>query len=207
VFFSIDGGDGAGKSTQVAMLAEWLRESGHQVVTCRDPGSSKLGEELRRLVLDRHDLSIHRLSEMLVYMAARSQLVEEVIRPALDSGKTVISDRYLLSNVVYQGHAGGLDVECLWEVGRVATDGLNPDLTIVLDLPASEAAQRIKGEPDRMEQQGADFHSRVRQGFLTEAASHPGAIAVVDANRPVQEVQQDIRDLVRSAMGRQHNAE
>jgi dTMP kinase len=159
------------------------------------------------LVLNRHDLTIDRRSEMLVYMAARSQLVEEVIRPALDSGKTVISDRYLLSNVVYQGHAGGLDVERLWEVGRVATDGVMPDLTIVLDLPASEAARRIEGELDRMEQQGADFHSRVRRGFLQEAADRPKVIAVVDATRPIRQVQQDIQNLVRPAIQRRSNAE
>ena len=192
-FFSIDGGDGTGKSTQVALLAEWLAGRGHQVVTCRDPGSTSLGEAVRELLLHRHDLRIDRRSEMLLYMAARAQLVEEMIRPALDQGKTVISDRYLLANVVYQGHAGGLDVPSLWEVGRVATGGLEPDLTIVLDLPADVAAARLQGELDRMEQQGDAFHERVRQGFLAEAARRPERIVVVDAGRSVDDIQAEIR--------------
>ena len=126
LFLSIDGCDGTGKSTQMELLTGWLTSSGHDVVVCRDPGSTPLGEEVRGLLLDRADLQIHRRSEMLLYMAARAQLVEEIIRPALESGKTVVSDRYLLANVVYQGHAGGLDVETLWEVGRIATDSVSP---------------------------------------------------------------------------------
>ena len=153
------------------------------MVACRDPGSTPLGEAVRGILLDRHDLHIDRRSEMLLYMAARAQMVEEVIRPALEQGKTVVSDRYLLANVVYQGHGGGLDVATLWEVGRVATGGLMPDLTIVLDVPAEVAAARMARPLDRMEQQGAAFHARVRQGFLAEAARSPEKIVVVDATR------------------------
>jgi dTMP kinase len=196
MFLSIEGGDGTGKSTQCRLLCEWLRQQGFDVVTCRDPGSTPLGESIRGLLLDRHDLHIHRRSEMLLYMAARTQLVEETIRPALEGGKTVVSDRYLLSNVVYQGYGGGLDAETLWEVGRVATDGLMPVLTVVLDLPADAAANRLTGTPDRMESQGSAFHSRVREGFLAEAAKRPGEIAVVDAAAEVETVQYAIREAV-----------
>lgn len=131
-------------------------------------------------------------------MAARTQMVEEVIRPALEQGKTVLCDRYLLANVVYQGHGGGLDVPTLWEVGRVATGGLMPDLTIVLDVPPEVAAARIARPLDRMERQGEAFHARVRQGFLTEAARAPDRIAVVDAARTIDDVQADIRRIVGS---------
>jgi dTMP kinase len=193
MFFSIDGGDGTGKSTQVELFCGWLREMGHEVTACRDPGSTSLGEAVRHLLLDRHDLPIHRRSEMLLYMAARAQLAEEVIRPALGQGRIVVVDRYLLANVVYQGYGGGLDVETLWEVGRVATDGLMPELTIVLDMPAEAAAARISGQRDRMEQQGAAFHARVREGFLTEAARRAGTIVVVDAAGPIEQVQGEIR--------------
>ena len=155
-------------------------------------GQHPLGEAVREILLDRHDLAIHRRSEMLLYMAARAQMVEEVIRPALEQGKTVVCDRYLLANVVYQGHAGGLDVETLWQVGRVATGGLMPDLTIVLDLPAETAAARIDRPLDRMEQQGAAFHARVREGFLAEAARRPG-IVVINAAGSIDEVQTAIR--------------
>ena len=140
---------------------------------------------------------------MLLYMAARAQLVEEVIRPALERGKIVLTDRYLLSNVVYQGYGGGLDVETLWTIGQVATGGLMPDLTVVLDMPAAAAAARIRRPPDRMEQQGDEFHARVREGFLAEAARRPGEIAVVDASGSIEQVQADIRAAVEKAVARQ----
>lgn len=196
MFLSIDGGDGTGKSTQLELLAEWLRQQGHELVTCRDPGSTPLGEAVRNILLDRHDLHIHRRSEMLLYMAARTQMVEEVIRPALEQGKTVLCDRYLLANVVYQGYAGGLEVATLREVGRVATDGLMPDLTIVLDVPAEVAAARMARPLDRMELQGAAFHARVREGFLAEAARSPDKIVVVSAVGSIEQVQAEIQKVV-----------
>ncbi len=201
MFLSIDGGDGTGKSTQAELLAEWLRSQGHDLIRCRDPGSTNLGEAVREILLHRHDLHIHRRSEMLLYMAARSQMVEEVIRPALEQGKTVLCDRYLLANVVYQGHAGGLDVETLWEVGRIATDGLMPDLTFVLDMPADAAARRIDRPLDRMEQQGAAFHERVCEGFRIEASRAPQKIILINAARPIDEVQSDIRAAVEKERG------
>src|SRR6186713_2549405 len=127
MFFSFDGVDGAGKSTQMERFCLWLRQQGHEFVTCRDPGSTQLGERLRSILLEKSATPIDRRAEMLLYMASRAQLVEEVIRPALAAGKTVVCDRFLLANVVYQGHAGGLDVSSLWQVGAVATDGLSPD--------------------------------------------------------------------------------
>lgn len=200
MFFSIDGVDGSGKSTQIRLLADWLIQSGHDVLTCRDPGSTPLGEAIRNLLLDRHDLAIHRRSEMLLYMAARAQMVEEVIRPALAVGKIVLCDRYLLANVVYQGHAGGLNVADLWEVGRLAVDGLMPDLAIVLDLPPEAARTRLQRPLDRMELQGDAFHARVRQGFLDEAARNPNRIRVIDAARPVAEVQADVQQAVANVL-------
>ncbi|MFW5693127.1 MAG: dTMP kinase [Thermoguttaceae bacterium] len=201
MFLSLDGGDGTGKSTQCRLLAQWLAAQGHEVVACRDPGSTSLGEAVRGLLLDRHDLNIHRRSEMFLYMAARAQMVEEVIRPALEAGKTVLADRFLLANVVYQGYAGGLDVETLWEVGRVATGNLMPGLTVVLDVPAEVAAARRTGTPDRMESQGAAFHARVREGFLAEAARQPGRIAVVDASAGIDEVHQAVQRAVAAVLG------
>jgi len=200
MFLSIDGGDGTGKSTQAELLCQWLGQQSRAVVACRDPGSTRLGEAVRNLLLDRHDLEIDRRSEMLLYMAARAQMVEEVIRPALEQGKTVVSDRYLLANVAYQGYGGGLDVATLWEVGRVATGGLMPDLTIVLDVPAEVAAARLARPLDRMEQQGAAFHARVREGFLAEAARQPERIVVVSAVGSVEQVQAEIRRIVRQIM-------
>ena len=194
MFFSFDGLDGVGKTTQLELLGQWLRGSGHEVVSCYDPGSTPLGEAIRAILLGR-DVAIGRRGEMLLFMAARAQLVDEVIRPALEQNKVVVSDRYLLANVVYQGYAGGLDVDELWEIGRVATAGVTPDLTFVLDMPPGTATGRIDRELDRMETQGDDFRNRLRQGYLTEAARRPSEIAVVDAARSIDAVQQEIRSL------------
>src|SRR5690349_333301 len=123
MFFSFDGLDGAGKSTQLDLFCRWLAEQGHQVTRCYDPGCTPLGETIRKILLENKTTAISRRSEMLLFMAARAQLVEEVIAPTLAAGNVVVSDRYLLANVVYQGYAGGLDVAELWQIGRVATHG------------------------------------------------------------------------------------
>ena len=192
MFFSFDGIDGAGKSTQINLLADWLRAGGKDVVTCRDPGSTELGEKLRGLLLEHHGTAIHRRSEMLMYMAARAQLVEEVIRPALAAGKSVISDRYLLANVVYQAHAGGLSPEDVWQVGLVTVAGIMPRLTFVLDLPVAAAAARFNRAPDRMEAQGLEYMEKVRQGFLLEARLQPAEIMVIDAQAATEVVHRNV---------------
>jgi dTMP kinase len=193
MFFSFDGIDGAGKSTQVRLFADALRERGREVVVCRDPGSTPLGEKIRELLLKADGgITIGRRGEMFLYMAARAQLVDDVIRPALAAGHVVVSDRYVLANVVYQGHAGGLDPEAVWRVGHVATDGVEPDCVFVLDMTPEAAAQRMSRPLDRMELQGAEYRTRLRAGFLSEAAKSPGRIHVVDAGRGVAQVQADI---------------
>jgi dTMP kinase len=179
------------------LFCQWLAEQGHQVVTCRDPGSTSLGERIREIVLASDDdtTPITSRSEMLLYMAARAQLVEEVIRPALEAGQTLVSDRYLLANVVYQGHAGGLDVPTIRTVGQVATDGVDPDCTFLLDMPPTQAWQRIDRKLDRIESRGLEYRERVRDGFLTEARLSGLSIHVVDAARPIDAVQQELRDI------------
>jgi dTMP kinase len=144
---------------------------------------------------------IDRMGEALLFMASRAQLVSEIIRPALESGQIVISDRFLLANVVYQGHAGGLDVERLWDIGRFATGGLEPDLTLVLDLPLEQAAARRGRPADRIESRDADYHARLRRGFLTEARRHPERIRIVDATPPLDTVQDAIRREIASVLG------
>ncbi len=200
LFFSFDGVDGGGKSTQVELFCRWLGERGHMVTRCRDPGSTPLGEAVRALLLDRHDLNIVRRSEMLLYMAARAQLVDEVIAPALAKGLVVVSDRYLLANVVYQGHAGGLPVEELWQIGRVATGGLEPRITFVLDVSPEVAQSRMQRELDRMEQQGDDFRTRLREGFLAEARRRPDRVVIVDAGRSIDEVHREIVQYAEAAL-------
>ena len=199
MFFSFDGIDGAGKSTQMSQFCEWLEERGLEVITCRDPGSTALGERIRDLLLHSDDQTpIGRRAEMLLYMAARAQMVDEIIRPALESRKTVVSDRYLLANLVYQGHAGGLDVETIRAVGSVATSGISPDATFVLDLSPEAADRRLNRTLDRMERQGADYRLRLRDGFLSEAARPGSKIYVIDADRSPDTVQTDIRRIAAS---------
>ena len=173
MFFSIDGGDGAGKSTQIERFCQWLRDEGHAVVCCRDPGSTPLGEAVRDMLLHRSDLAIDRMSEMLLYMAARAQLVSEVIRPALEAGKIVVSDRYLLANIAYQGYGGRLDVPMLREIGRIATGGLMPDLTMVLDLPVDAAAARIRRAPTAWSGRGPTSTPASAKVFSPRPAASP----------------------------------
>lgn len=194
-FISLDGIDGTGKSTQCRMLADWLRRQSHVVTECTDPGGTAVGAELRAILLgSHHDLGVR--TEALLFMASRAELVETVIRPALRKGEFVVSDRFLLANVVYQGYAGGLSVDQLWQVGEFSTGGLQPDLTIVLDLPVSLAIARRGGENDRLEARDITYHERVRQGFLTEASRRRDRIVVVDAAPSAEVIQQEIQTIV-----------
>jgi dTMP kinase len=180
-FLVLDGIDGAGKSSQIQPLVQWLEAGGRTVTTCRDPGSTPAGDAIRAILLDRHEIHLAPTSEMLLYMAARAQLVAEVIRPALARGEWVVSDRYLLANIVYQGHAGGLDPDVVRRVGAVATGGLEPDCVLVLDVDLATAARRLDRPLDKLENRGDEFRARLRAGYLAEAARDPGRIAVIDA--------------------------
>jgi len=195
-FIALDGIDGAGKSVQVARLAEWLRGRGRGVTTCRDPGSTPVGDAVRAILLERRDLHLAPTAEMFLYMAARSQLVADVVSPALARGDCVVSDRYLLANIVYQGHAGGLDPEEIRRVGAVATGGLLPDLVLVLDVDLETAARRLDRPLDKLESRGDGFRGRLRAGYLAEAAREPERIVVVDATATVDEVTDRIRTAV-----------
>jgi dTMP kinase len=203
MFFSFDGVDGAGKTTQMRLFCEALRAHEFDVVECRDPGSTELGERVRELLLSNDsNLQIGRRSEMLLYMAARAQLVEEVIRPAIEEGRTVVSDRFLLANIVYQGHAGGLDVGLIRDVGSAATAGIMPDCVFVLDIAPEAACRRLNRPLDRMESQGVEYLKRVRSGFLAEASRSADKVHVIDADRPIEEIRQEIWSIALDVLGR-----
>lgn len=201
MFFVFDGIDGSGKSTQLNLFVEWLTAAGHEVVSCKDPGSTELGERLRSILLEvsAPPMPIDNHTEMMLFTTARTQLVYEVVRPALAAGKTVVLDRYLFSTVVYQGHAGDLDRETIWTINRLATGGLMPNATFLFDLPVEVAVQRMQGRDgqnfDRMESRGQSYFERVRQGFLSEADRWPGQAFVIDANRSAELIQQHVRQL------------
>jgi len=203
MFFAFDGLDGTGKSTQMDLFVTWLTESGHDVVRCIDPGTTPVGQKIRSLLLG-DEVPIGRTSEMLLFMAARAQLVESVIKPAIETGKTIVSDRYLLANLVYQGYAGGLNVEAIREIGQTATRGIMPDIMFVLDMSPEIASERMQRERDRMEDQDAAFIERLRAGFLQEAASDP-RIVVIDAARDIESVQADIRAAASRVLGTRTN--
>jgi dTMP kinase len=191
LFISLDGLDGCGKSTQCRLLAEHLCAKALRVTTCVDPGGTVLGDQLRAILLHhRHEISP--ACEALLFMASRAQLVHEVIRPALEDQQIVVADRYLLANVVYQGYGGGLDPDELWQVGRLSTGGIEPALTLVLDLPVETAAARRTGSADRFESRGPDYYARVRSGFLREAMRHPDRVSVIDADQPADAVFQAV---------------
>lgn len=192
-FLSLDGLDGTGKSTQCRLLADWLAAQKVSVASCVDPGGTALGQKLRELLLFGKEHRMATAAEAFLFMASRAQLVEELIRPALDRGEVIVSDRFTLANVVYQGHAGGLRPEDLWAVGAVATGGLEPDLTLVLDAPLEVTFARRNREADRLEERDREFHARVRTGFLYEAGRRPDRFRLIDATPEADAVQRIVR--------------
>lgn len=194
----LEGLDGVGKSTQVALLAAWLDELGLPHVVVREPGGTPLGEAIRSLVLGRPDLEVPPESELLLMLAARAALVRAVIRPALASGTTVLADRFALSTLAYQAYGRGLDVERVRRALDIATGGLEPDVYLVLDLPLAEGlerSRRARGGPDRIEAAGENFRRRVREAYLALAEAEP-RVEVVNALGSPEAVHGRIRDVI-----------
>ena len=198
MFITLDGIDGAGKSSQVAMLCDHLVALGERVLRVRDPGGTPAGEAIRGLLLD-SDLALHARCEALLFLAARSQLVEAQIRPALQAGTIVVSDRFLLANVVYQSIGSDLQAEELWRVGEWASGGLRPDLTLLLDMPADAAMARLDRPKDRMESRGLDYMEAVRRAFLVQLPRAAHCTAIVQADRSIEEIHLEILAAVREA--------
>jgi dTMP kinase len=184
---AFEGVEGAGKSTQLELLRRQLEGRGREVVVTREPGGTPVGERVRALLLD-PEAEIHPRAEALLFAAARAELVERVIRPALERGAVVLCDRYLDSSLAYQGGARGLGRGPVEEVNRLATGGLLPDLVVLLDLDPADGLRRRQGDRDRIEAQDLEFHRRVREAFRALAAADPKRFAVVDAAAPVPEV-------------------
>jgi dTMP kinase len=191
-----EGGDGAGKSTQIRLLRSAVERAGHDVLVTREPGGTKLGEDLRRLLLEAREEGFSDRAEALLYAAARAQHVEEVLVPALARGTVVLCDRYVDSSVVYQGVARGLGDAQVAELNRWATGTLRPDLVVLLDVDARIGLERLEGEADRLESAGLAFHRRVNSAFRHLAELDPDRYLVVDASGPVEEIQGRIRDVV-----------
>lgn len=199
-FVVLEGGDGVGKSTQVALLSSWLSGLDVPHLTTREPGGTPVGEAIRELVLARSDLDVAPASELFLILAARAAFVREVVRPALSGGRTVIADRFSLSTLAYQGYGRGLDLGRIRDAIDLATDGLRPDLYLLLDLPVEESRERQRGssgEGDRIERAGEAFRRSVREGYLELARSEPN-VEPVSARGTPEEVHARIRDRLRA---------
>lgn len=186
MFITLEGVDGVGKTTQALLLKEYLESRGHQVLHTFEPGGTKLGSQIRELLLNPEHQELAPMTEILLYAADRAQHVHETVRPALVVGKTVICERFVDSSLAYQGYGLGLDLEAIRAVNHWATGGLVPDLTIYLDADPAESLQKTKG--DRIEQRTLDYYARVRQGFLALAQAEPERFRVISAKGTRAEV-------------------
>ena len=208
MFITFEGIDGSGKSTQISFLKQWLEEKGHEILVLREPGGNIVSEKIRTLLLDSKE-EIDPRSELLLFTAARAQLVSKVIRPALNQGKIVICDRYIDSSVAYQGYGRGLPIADIENINAFATDGLIPDITFIFDLPVEDAALRAgfrssdsQSKPDRMERSGEEFFRKTKEGYLRIAETSERNIYVIQANEEVESIRQQVCSIVDTCIKR-----
>ena len=201
MFLAFEGGDGAGKSTQADLLADWLSRHGHAVVRTHEPGGSPIGAQVRRLLLSVAEHPLSPRAEALLYAAERAEHVASVVAPAIRRGAVVVCDRYVDSSVAYQGVGRALGADQVEQISRWATDSLVPTLTVLLDLDPALALSRSDDPADRLESEPLDFHRRVRRAFLDLAAREPHRYVVLDAARPEREVHVDVVDAVTPLLG------
>lgn len=196
-FIVFEGIEGSGKTTQIKKLSAFLQENDITVISTREPGGTPLSDNIREILLSNHSEKVNEKAELLLYLASRAQHVNSIIKPALYQGITVLCDRFADATIAYQGFGRGLDIPFLNRLNRYATDGLTPDLTILLDLPASEGIGRIRRVPgrdmDRLESEGIEFHEKVRRGYLELARSSPERFTTIDATRPIENIHELIK--------------
>ncbi len=190
---TFEGSEGSGKSTQISILKSYLEALGKTVVFVREPGGVAISENIRKILLDVNNTNMTDECEMLLYMAARSQLVREVIYPALKVGKIVLCDRYLDSTVAYQGFGSGVDIAIIEKVGAFATFGITPDLTFIFDIDVKTGFSRIKRKKDRIENRQLAYHNKVRNGYQVIALKEKKRVKLIDAKKPIKEIQALVR--------------
>jgi len=202
-FISLEGGEGAGKSTQQRRIVEWLSDQGKTVVETREPGGTVVSEQIRQVLLDTRNAGLNPTTELLLMFAARSQLVEEVILPALDAGKVIICDRFADASYAYQGGGRQLGVEAVEQVEQIVLKGLQPDLTLLFDIPVELGMARVsgRGAADRFEVESVRFFERVRQTYLDRAEANPGRFRVIDASQGEESVWQQVRHVLEEIPG------
>ncbi len=196
IFITFEGSEGSGKSTQSRMLCRYMARKGFKVVFLREPGATRVSEKIRKILLDKRNVSLCPEAEMLLYMASRAQTVREVIAPALKAGKIVVCDRFLDSTTAYQGYGLGIDLKLIRLLGGFSTAGVSPGLTIFLDLPVREGLKHRDGSKDRIEKRPINYHERVRAGYLKIAACEPRRVKVIKLQPGKDATQRMIRNVV-----------
>ena len=195
LFITFEGGDGCGKTTRIKLIDEFLKDKGYKTLLTREPGSKGLGIKLREILLN-YDGEVSPVCESFLFLADRAQHVDCIIKPALEEGVIVLCDRHTDSTVAYQGYGRGLDLEQIYQLNKIATSGLKPDLTVVLDVDVETSQKRVGSEKDRMESAGIEFFERVRQGFLEIAKQEPDRVKVVDSTQSIEKIHEQILELV-----------
>ncbi len=205
MFITLEGPEGSGKTSQLPKLADYLRQNGYDVLTTREPGGTSISEQIRTVLHNLENKEMNPRTEILLFQASRAQLVEQVIRPHLEKGGIVLSDRYADSTLAYQGYGHQLDIEPLEVLVSFATGGLKPDLTILLDVDVETGLRRkeLKGEWNRLDAYNLDFHHRVRQGYQQLVQAEPERWVVIDASQAPGRVQEEMRRVVTSRLKRE----
>lgn len=210
MFITLEGPEGSGKSSQLPPLAEWLREQGYDVFTTREPGGTHIGDQVRAILGNLENTAMKPRTEILLFLAARAQLVEEVIRPKLASNTVILCDRYADSTLAYQGYGHGVDLARLRQLLCFATGGLQPDLTLLMDIDVETGLNRRKssgGEWNRLDAYALAFHQRVRQGYLELANDEPDRWEIIDAAEPFNKVQLSLRRVIAKRLSLHTQAE
>lgn len=191
LFITFEGADGCGKTTQMNLLAEYLKKQGREVVLTREPGGKGLGEKIREILLN-YDGEVSDRCESFLFLADRAQNIDTIVNPAVDAGKIVLCDRHTDSSVAYQGYGRGLDIERINMLNNLATNGKKPDITFVFDIDTETSMKRVGKEKDRMESAGFEFHTKARNGYLEIAKKEPERIKVIDASKSIEEIHQEV---------------
>lgn len=193
-FITFEGIDGCGKTTQMNLLTEYLKNNGYDVVLTREPGGKGLGEKIREILLN-YDGEVSSNAEAFLFLADRAQNIENIVKPAVEAGKVVLCDRHTDSTIAYQGYGRGVDIERLTKLNNLATGGKKPDLTFVFDIDIETSMTRVGKEKDRMESAGIEFFNKVREGYLDIAKQEPARVKVLDSSREIEIIHQDVVSL------------
>lgn len=199
LFITFEGADGCGKTTQMQLLAEYLKKNGLDVLITREPGGKGLGEKVREILLN-YEGPVSDRCESFLFLADRAQNIDIIVNPAVEQGKIVLCDRHIDSTVAYQGYGRGLDIERINKLNDIATNGKKPDLTFVFDIDVETSMKRVGKEKDRMESAGIDFHNRVRQGYLELAKQEPQRIKVLDATKSIAEIHNNVIEIINTKL-------